>query len=179
MVLGMFLPGNFKVVLQVACYVPFVAAAREKMRTSATTVKSARLASESLAQALPYAAILAAFLVLVYFSRRDIGSPTTTITVVVFSLTLLVMVRQAMVLRDEAITRERRAARLVEDRYASLIANASDVIMVVAADGALRFASPASERTLGLKPENVSGKNLLDLWAGDDGDRLRAFLAEI
>jgi diguanylate cyclase (GGDEF)-like protein/PAS domain S-box-containing protein len=178
-VVGNYLPGNFQDVLYVACYVPFVAAAREQMRAGATTVRSAPRASDSLAQALPYAAILAAFLVLVYFSRRDIGSSTTTITIVVFSLTLLMMVRQALVLRDEATTRERRAARLVEERYASLIANASDVIMVVTADGALRFASPASERTLGLKPENVAGKNLLDLWAGEDGDRLQAFLAEI
>jgi PAS domain-containing protein len=59
------------------------------------------------------------------------------------------MVRQALVLREDALTRERRAARMVEARYASLIANASDVIMIVAVDGALRFASPASERTLG------------------------------
>src|SRR6202043_2884854 len=43
----------------------------------------------------------------------------------------------------------------------------------------LRFASPASERTLGLSPEDVAGKNLLDLWAGDDGERLKAFLAEV
>jgi diguanylate cyclase (GGDEF)-like protein/PAS domain S-box-containing protein len=97
----------------------------------------------------------------------------------VFGLTLLVMVRQALVLREDALTRERRAARMVEDRYASLIANASDVIMIVGVDGALRFASPASKRTLGLSPEDVAGKNLFDLWAGDDGERLRTFLAEV
>jgi diguanylate cyclase (GGDEF)-like protein/PAS domain S-box-containing protein len=68
---------------------------------------------------------------------------------------------------------------MVEARYASLIANASDVIMIVAADGTLRFASPASERTLGLKPEDISGKNLPDLWAGEDGEKLRMFLAEL
>src|SRR6202041_909478 len=123
--------------------------------------------------------MLTAFLVLVYFTRGDIGSPATVMTIVVFGLTLLVMARQALVLREDALTRERRAARLVEARYASLIANASDVIMIVAVDGALRFASPASERTLGLRPEDVAGKNLLDLWAGDDGERLKAFLAEV
>jgi diguanylate cyclase (GGDEF)-like protein/PAS domain S-box-containing protein len=100
-------------------------------------------------------------------------------TMVVFALTLLVMLRQAIVLREHALTRERRAARMVEDRYASLIANASDVIMIVTVDGALRFASPASERTLGLNYEDVSGKNLLDLWAGNDGERLKSFLGEV
>jgi PAS domain-containing protein len=145
----------------------------------ATTHRAAQGASDSLARSLPYAAMLAAFLVLVYFTRGDIGGPATVMTIVVFGLTLLVMVRQALVLREDALTRERRAARMVEERYASLIANASDVIMIVAVDGALRFASPAAERTLGLSPEAVAGKNLLDLWAGDDGERLRAFLAEV
>jgi PAS domain S-box-containing protein len=89
------------------------------------------------------------------------------------------MVRQALNMREDAVNRERRATRMVEDRYASLIANASDVIMIVAVDGAMRFTSPASERTLGLKAEDIAGKNLLDLWVGDDGERLRAFLAEV
>jgi len=75
-------------------------------------------------------------------SRRDIGSSTTTITIVVFSLTLLIDGAPGTVLRDESIDTRATRRRLVEERYASLIANASDVIMVVAADGALRFASP-------------------------------------
>jgi len=174
---GDYLPGALQDVLYVACYVPLAAAGREQMRVS--SARSAAGTSHSLAQSLPYAAMLTAFLVLVSFTRGDIGSPATVMTIVVFGLTLLVMVRQALVLREDALTRERRAARLVEARYASLIANASDVIMIVALDGALRFASPASERTLGLKPEDVAGKNLLDLWAGDDGERLKAFLAEV
>jgi diguanylate cyclase (GGDEF)-like protein/PAS domain S-box-containing protein len=174
---GDYLPGALQDVLYVACYVPLAAAGREQMR--ATKARTAASASNSLAQSLPYGAMLTAFLVLVSFTRGDIGSPATVMTIVVFGLTLLVMVRQALVLREDALTRERRAARMVEARYASLIANASDVIMIVAVDGALRFASPASERTLGLSPEDVAGKNLLDLWAGDDGERLKAFLAEV
>jgi diguanylate cyclase (GGDEF)-like protein/PAS domain S-box-containing protein len=174
---GDYLPGALQDVLYIACYVPLAAAGRRQMR--ATTLSAMPVASDSLAQSLPHAAMLTAFLVLVYFTRGDIGSPATVMTIVVFGLTLLVMVRQALVLREDALTRERRAARMVEDRYASLIANASDVIMIVDVDGALRFASPASERTLGLSPEAVAGKNLLDLWAGDDGERLRAFLAEV
>ena len=38
-----------------------------------------------------------------------------------------------VVLRSDALVRERKAARFVEERYASLIANASDVIMIVGA----------------------------------------------
>jgi len=178
---GYYLPGGLQDILYLSCYVPLAAAGREHMRESVGTASSpsASNPSDVLARSLPYAAMLTAFLVLVYFTRGDIGGPAAVMTIVVFALTLLLMVRQAVILREDAATRERRAARMVEDRYESLIANASDVIMIVAPDGALRFASPASERTLGLQPENIAGTNLLDLWAGEDAERLRAFLAEV
>jgi len=174
---GHYLPGDLQDILYVSCYVPLAAAGREQMRLGAGEAESG--ATRAAAQSLPYAAMLAAFLVLVTLTHGDIGSPATVMTIVVFALALLVMVRQALVLREDALTRERRAARLVEARYASLIANASDVIMIVGVDGALRFASPASERTLGLRPEDVGGRNLVDLWSGGDAERLRAFLADV
>ncbi len=174
---GSYLPGALQDVLYVSCYVPMAAAGREQMRAAAQ--RSAPRVSNALEQALPYAAMLTAFLVLASLTQGDLGSPATVMTLVVFGLALLVMVRQALALREDALTRERRAARMVEERYASLIANASDVIMVVGADGALRFASPAAERTLGLRPEEVAGRNLLELWSGEDGERLRSFLTEV
>ena len=176
---GYYLPGQFQDVLYLCCYAPMAAAGREQMRTSAAPVRAMSNTSDALARSLPYAAMLAAFLVLVYFTRGDIGGPATLMTMVVFTLTLLLMVRQAVVLRGDALVREQRAARMVEERYASLIANASDVIMIVAADGVLRFVSPASERTLGLRPEDITGKNLPELWGGEDAERLRMFLAEV
>ena len=174
---GHYLSGDIPDVLYVACYVPLAAAGREQMRFSETGTGSA--VSQGIAQALPYAAMLAALGVLVSLTHGDLRSPATVMTLVVFVLALLVMVRQALGMREEALTRERRAARLVEERYASLIANASDVIMTVGADGTLMFASPACERTLGLRPDEVAGKNLLAVWAGEDADRLRGFLSEV
>jgi diguanylate cyclase (GGDEF)-like protein/PAS domain S-box-containing protein len=174
---GHYLSGDIEDVLYVACYVPLAAAGREQMRHSEAGNGSSM--SQGFAQALPYAATLAALLVLVSLTHGDLRNPATAMTIVVFVLALLVMVRQALVLREDALTRERRAARLVEERYASLIANASDVIMTVAPDGSLMFASPASERTLGLRPDEVAGKNLLGVWAGEDAERLRAFLGEV
>ncbi len=176
---GYYLPGQFQDVLYLCCYVPITIAAREQMRSSGSRAREPSTTTDTIARSLPYAAMLAAFLVLVYFSRGNIGGPATVMTMVVFALTLLLMVRQGVMLRGDALLRERKAARIVEDRYASLIANASDVIMIVGADGTLRFASPACERTLGLKPEEIIGKNLPELWAGDDRERLRMFLAEV
>jgi len=100
-------------------------------------------------------------------------------TMIVFVLTLLVMLRQGAILRDDARLRERRATQMVEARYASLIANASDVILIVASDGTLRFASPAFERTFGLKPELALGRTLFDVWQGGDRDALKQYLTEL
>ena len=176
---GYYLPGGFQDVLYLSCYVPVAAAGRAQMRSIAAPARAMSNTSDALARSLPYAAMLAAFLVLVYLARGDIRGPSTVMTMIVFALTLLFMVRQGVVLRGDALLRERRAARMVEERYASLIANASDVIMIVAADGMLRFVSPACERTLGLKPEEITGRSLPELWVGEDGEKVRLFLAEV
>ena len=176
---GYYLPGQFQDVLYLCCYVPLAAAGREQMRSLAAPPRALSSTSGAVARALPYTAMLAAFLLLVYFSRGNIGGPATVMTMIVFALTLLLMVRQGVLLRGDALVRERRAARLVEDRYASLIANASDLIMIVAADGVVRFASPAAERTLGLRPDEITGRSLPEVWAGEDGEKLCRFLAEV
>jgi diguanylate cyclase (GGDEF)-like protein/PAS domain S-box-containing protein len=164
---GYYLPGGFQDVLYLACYLPVAIAGREQMRAVAMPERATSNTSDALARSLPYAAMAAAFLVLVYLGRGDVGGKATVMTMVVFALTLLLMFRQGVMLR------------MVEDRYASLVANSSDVIMVVAADGMVRFASPAAERTLGLTPENITGRTLANLWGGEDGERLAMFLAEV
>jgi diguanylate cyclase (GGDEF)-like protein/PAS domain S-box-containing protein len=176
---GYYMPGGLQDVLYLTCYVPMAAAGRQQLRVSSRPAWAQSYNSDALTRTLPYAAMFTAFLVLVYFTRGDIGGPAGLMTMVVFSLTLLLMVRQSLVLRGDALIREKRAARMVEDRFASLIANASDVIMIVEPDGVLRFISPACERTLGFKPDEALGKNLLDLWGGADGERLGALLTEI
>jgi diguanylate cyclase (GGDEF)-like protein/PAS domain S-box-containing protein len=176
---GYYLPGDTADVMYVVCYVPLAAAARVQLKWMTAPPPATSQNADALARALPYAAMLAAFLMLVYLSGGDVSGPANLMTMVVFALTLLLMVRQSVVLRGDALVRERRAARMVEDRYASLIANASDVIMIVGADGVLRFASPASERTLGLSPAQIIGRSLPELWAGEDAEKLRAFLKEV
>jgi diguanylate cyclase (GGDEF)-like protein/PAS domain S-box-containing protein len=176
---GYYLPGDSSQVMYVVCYVPLAAAARVQLHWLNAPPPAASQSVDALARALPYAAMLAAFLMLVYLSRGDVSGPANMMTMIVFALTLLLMVRQSVALRGDAAVREQRAARMVEDRYASLIANASDVIMIVGPDGVLRFVSPASERTLGLKPAEITGRSLLEVWVGEDAEKLRAFLAEV
>ncbi len=164
---GDYLPGGWLNVLYLCCYVPVAAAGREQLASFGTPVRPMRKKPDALSRSLPSAAMLAAFAVLIYFNRGDIRGPAAIVTTMVFALTLLYMARQAVVLR------------MAENRHASLIANASDVIMIVTADGVLRFASPACERMFGWKPDAIIGRQLSELWAGEDSERLRMFLAEV
>jgi diguanylate cyclase (GGDEF)-like protein/PAS domain S-box-containing protein len=164
---GYYLPGGVQDVLYLASYFPIAAAGRAQMRAVTLPARESSRTSSALARSMPYAAMAAAFLVLIYLSGGGLGGQATLMIGVVFALTLLLMFRQAVVLR------------MAEEHYASLIANASDVIMIVDTDGVVRFASPATTRTLGLKPEQITGKSLAELWGGEDGERLRGFLDEI
>jgi diguanylate cyclase (GGDEF)-like protein/PAS domain S-box-containing protein len=164
---GYYLPGGLQDVMYLVCYLPVAVAGREQIRTLARPSPESSRRSGALARSLPYAAMAAAFLALMDLSRGGLGGQANLMIGVVFALTLLLMFRQAVVLR------------MAEEHYASLVANATDVIMIVGADGAVRFASPATVRTLGLKPEEITGKSLAELWGGADGVRLRNFLHEI
>jgi predicted signal transduction protein with EAL and GGDEF domain len=120
------------------------------------------LFDNAVALGLPYAAMPTSFVVLVYFTRGATSDPAVVMTIIIFVLTMLVMLRQGVILHDDAALRERRAAGLVEARYASLIRNASDVIMIADPDGRLRFVSPAAERTFARHPDELVGRNLQD-----------------
>ena len=176
---GSYLPGGVSDAMYLSCYLWLGAAAREQLRGSASARRAPGTVSNALIQGMPYFAMMASFLMLVYVESSTAASPVNAMTVVIFLLTSLVIVRQGVLLRDDAVHRERRAAGLVEARYASLIRNASDVIMIADADGQLRFASPAAERTFAIHPDELVGRNLLDLWADGDRDRLAAFLGEV
>ncbi|MBA3471887.1 MAG: GAF domain-containing protein, partial [Rubrobacter sp.] len=50
---------------------------------------------------------------------------------------------------------EEAQKRKSEEHFRSLVQNASDVIMITGADGTLNYISPAVERVLGYKPEDI------------------------
>lgn len=73
----------------------------------------------------------------------------------------------------EAIERSTRrnaeqALRESEKRFRSLIENASDIITILDAGGVIRYGSPAIERVLGYKPEDLIGEYLFKYIHPDD-----------
>ena len=77
------------------------------------------------------------------------------------------------------VTERRRAEdalRTSEERFRSLVQNASDIIVVLDAEGTITYESPAVERVLGFTPEERLGMNAFDLIHPDDrGPVARAF----
>ena len=69
--------------------------------------------------------------------------------------------------------------RKSEERFRSLVRNASDVILVTEADGTVRYASPSVERVLGYRDDDLVGTSSFALIHPDDRERMRDFHAEI
>ena len=66
----------------------------------------------------------------------------------------------------EDVTDRRRAEealRSSEERFRSLVQNASDLISILDAEGVVRYESPSHQRFLGVGPEEHAGRNVRDL----------------
>jgi len=141
--------GNISDVLYLAVYAGLASAAQVQIRDKSRPERQRAARGGTMTQGIAYAGLGVSFFVLVYYATGDGRSPVMVMTVSIFVLAILVMARQSVILRDDAQERQRRAVDLVEARFASLIRNASDVIMIVDADGCIEYASPAVQRTFG------------------------------
>ncbi len=170
---------NFSDILYLACYAGLAGAAQVQIRDKSRPERQRTAAGGVLTQSVAYAGLGLSFFVLVYFAGGDGNNTVTIMTVAIFVLAVLVMARQSVILRDDAKERQRKAVDLVEARFASLIRNASDAIMIVGADGRIEYASPAMQRTFGLWHEDLVGRRLGEIWREADRERIAAFLAEV
>ena len=70
------------------------------------------------------------------------------------------------------------ALRESEERFRSLVQNASDVITVFDAAGTINYESPSVERVLGYQPEELVGTNVFDYIHPEDLEHVRETFAE-
>jgi PAS domain S-box-containing protein len=73
----------------------------------------------------------------------------------------------------------RRAGAEQAAQFRSLVNNSSDLITVLAPDGAIAYQSPSVERMLGRRPADLVGTALVDLVHPDDRDQVIASLTEL
>src|SRR5687768_13674327 len=71
------------------------------------------------------------------------------------------------------------ALRTSEERFRALVQNATDVITILDARGTVCYESPAIERVLGFRPEDLIGTALAALLHPGDALRVQRVLAEV
>jgi diguanylate cyclase (GGDEF)-like protein/PAS domain S-box-containing protein len=88
---------------------------------------------------------------------------------------------QNRLLREQAVQQEilTTDVRRSEERFRSLVRNASDTVLIVAEDGSVAYESTAVERMLGFAPYERVGMPLLDLLHPDDQFAGQRWLAEV
>lgn len=65
------------------------------------------------------------------------------------------------------------------DFYRALVDSSQEIISILAADGTIRFESPAVERVLGFRPEELVGRNAFDLVHPEDGERVMQYFRQV
>lgn len=83
-------------------------------------------------------------------------------------------------LKDEVARRQRaeEGLRENEERFRSLVQNASDIIMIMKANGEVSYVSPAVEWVLGYKPEDIVGTDSYIVVHPDDLVRVQNSIAD-
>ena len=74
--------------------------------------------------------------------------------------------------------RMERRLRESERHFRALIENTSDIVITLDRSGAIRYASPAAERLLGYRAEDVIGWEVIDLLHPEDAPRAQAVLVD-
>ncbi|MCC6174477.1 MAG: EAL domain-containing protein [Chloroflexi bacterium] len=86
--------------------------------------------------------------------------------------------RVVLIARDISARKQAEAALIQsEDRFRSLVQNASDIMSILAADGTILWHSPSLERVLGYAPDALAGASLYDYVHPDDASRVAAAFA--
>ncbi len=113
-------------------------------------------------------AALTPLTVLLSLLVTGLGTATTRTLAAICSVVVVVLALTRMwrlVATVQGLT-ERRG----QDRLAAMVEHSSDVVLLVDADGVIRYASPGLASTLGHRASDWTGRSLVDLVSSDDRD---------
>jgi diguanylate cyclase (GGDEF)-like protein/PAS domain S-box-containing protein len=144
-------------------------------RTQVTDERAAELQPIS---PLPYLAVAVTFGLLLYEAFRPGREPVTQLAVAALVITVLVVARQLLAVRQNVRLLAETAAQQNEARFRSLVQHSSDVIIVIDAEATVRYVSPSASRVLRLEPARITGLPLLSLLAPEDRERAQQFFRD-
>ncbi|HEX5387759.1 MAG TPA: EAL domain-containing protein [Gemmatimonadales bacterium] len=125
---------------------------------------------------LPYLAVATTYALLLWSALDPWIQPVSGIAAGAVLITVLVVTRQVLAVRENVRLLAETSERQNEARFRSLVQHSSDVIIVVRPDGTIRFVSPSATRVLRYDPHALIGRPLTDLLHSDDQERARAFV---
>jgi diguanylate cyclase (GGDEF)-like protein/PAS domain S-box-containing protein len=126
-----------------------------------------------------FGALAAGYVLLAVVASRSESRLVIGLTIGAAVLTAVVVARQIVTVRENLDHEAQRTRRSVEERFESLVANASEAIVVVDRDGTVLYASPSVQRLLGLLPEEVIGRPFDQLLHPEESVSARTFLHEL
>jgi diguanylate cyclase (GGDEF)-like protein/PAS domain S-box-containing protein len=155
------------------CYLLLIAGAelyyRRPMPRS-TTKASPRLRTQPISP-LPYLAVASTYALLIQAVIEPWTDPVSGLAVGALLVTLLVVMRQVLAVRENVRLLADQAVRQNEARFRSLVQHSSDVIIVTRANGTMRYVSPSANRVFGYDPSEMMGRAISSLLHPDDRDR--------
>jgi diguanylate cyclase (GGDEF)-like protein/PAS domain S-box-containing protein len=126
---------------------------------------------------LPYGALVAGFGTLVVATAMDDRGVAALVAGATL-LTIGVLVRQELVLRENSRLLALEARRETERRFSSMASNSSDAIVLVDANGMVTGSTDSMRRVLGIDGDALVGRSISRLAHADDVRSLAALIAD-
>ncbi|MGH7525506.1 MAG: putative bifunctional diguanylate cyclase/phosphodiesterase [Gemmatimonadales bacterium] len=127
---------------------------------------------------LPYLAVASTYALLLVAVINPWTDPVSGLAAGALLVTVLVVVRQLLAVRENVRLLAENAARQNEARFRSLVQHSSDVIIVTKPNGTMRFVSPSATRVFGYDPSQLVGHQVSNLLHPDDRERAAAFFRD-
>ncbi|MFN0180592.1 MAG: ATP-binding protein [Gemmatimonadales bacterium] len=127
---------------------------------------------------IPWVAVLA----ITFFVLSLVFSQETTavgpIVLGALGTMILLVIRQAVTMRQNARLQAERAVLEADARIAALVRHTSDVILIAGADLRIRFASPSAEAMWAGGPDQLIGKSVVGLVESGQREGVEQMVAE-
>ncbi|MCC7054928.1 MAG: EAL domain-containing protein [Gemmatimonadaceae bacterium] len=127
---------------------------------------------------VPYTSVVLGAAMLADLSLRAGNHEITAFIGAMFLMTLMVIARQAVSVRENARRSNARAHAESETRFRSLVQHSTDLITIIDGADTIRYVSPAINRVFGYEIADMEGKPLRDLVHTDDVVPMLGFLAD-
>ena len=163
--------------LHLAASISLVVAAELFMRAP-RPVESPRASARRVrvVAALPFVAAGITYALLFAVAMQRWVAPLSGLALGAILVSCLLLARQILVQRQQAVVVAEQTMHASEARFRSLVQQSSDLIFVIDARGLIQFASSSAGRIIGYGPESLVGVALSALSHPEDASRVGAFI---